>query len=260
MRCLTGFAIYMWLLVLSRSSDYWLCISPRVTLIALMEVEVCLGIPSCGTRWVRRGSRGLILGSTGRGRPIFLSCQCFPNKYDWVKLFHLMNYIRETLYLPLILSFNVSGVLKWWVDAFYAAHTKMQGNKGGGLSMGRGFPILNSTNHNLNTCSSTESEIVGVHDCMLAVLWKEYFLWKPKDTKSWKTLFNKTPREPLSWIIIGSHQVTSSPSTSTLVSFSSLTVSVRRNWMQISAPQMTWKDISQPRLLREVYLISVNTW
>ena len=70
MRCLTVFAIFMWLLVISLSSDYWLGIPPRVNLISLVEVEVCLGIPSCGTRWVLRGSRGLILGSTGRGRPI----------------------------------------------------------------------------------------------------------------------------------------------------------------------------------------------
>ena len=70
MRCLTVFALFMWLLVVSRSSDYWLGISPRVTLIALVDVEVCLCIPSCVTRWVPRGSRGLILGSTGRGRPI----------------------------------------------------------------------------------------------------------------------------------------------------------------------------------------------
>ena len=70
MRCLTVFVIFMWLLVVSRSSDYWLGISPRENLIALVDVEVCLDIPSCGTRWVPRGSRGLILGSTGRGYPI----------------------------------------------------------------------------------------------------------------------------------------------------------------------------------------------
>ena len=60
----------MWLLIVSRSSDYWLGISRTGTLIALVDVEVCLGIPSCVTRWVPRGSRGLILGSHGRGRPI----------------------------------------------------------------------------------------------------------------------------------------------------------------------------------------------
>ena len=66
----TVFVLFMWLLVVSQSSDYWLGISPHVTLIALVDVKVCLGIPSCGTRWVSRGSQGLILGSTARGRPI----------------------------------------------------------------------------------------------------------------------------------------------------------------------------------------------
>ena len=70
MRCLTVFALFMWLLVVSQSSDYWLGISLRVTLIALVDVKVCLGIPSCVTRWVLHVSRGLILGSTGKGRPI----------------------------------------------------------------------------------------------------------------------------------------------------------------------------------------------
>ena len=82
----------MWLLVVSRSSDYWLGLSPRVTPVALVDVEVCLGIPLCVTRRVPRGSRGLILGSTGKGAPhslehwkgapLFVSRQCFPNSTD----------------------------------------------------------------------------------------------------------------------------------------------------------------------------------
>ena len=78
MRCLTGFAIYMWLLVVSRSSDYWLGISPHETLIALVDVEVCLGIPSCGTRCVPLGSRGLILGRTGGGRHLWYPASVLP--------------------------------------------------------------------------------------------------------------------------------------------------------------------------------------
>ena len=82
----------MWLLVVSRSRDYWLRISPSATRIALVDVKVCLGIPLCVTRWVPRVSRGLILGSTGRGAPhywehwkgapLFASRQCFPNN-NW---------------------------------------------------------------------------------------------------------------------------------------------------------------------------------
>jgi hypothetical protein len=42
--------------------------------------------------------------------------------------------------------------------------------------MGRGFPIVSSTKQKLNTQSSTETEIVGVDDCMPAVIWTRYFL------------------------------------------------------------------------------------
>ena len=44
-----------------------------------------------------------------------------PNKDEWRKLVHIMNYIRVTRDLPLILSANGSGVLKLWIDASYAA-------------------------------------------------------------------------------------------------------------------------------------------
>ena len=78
--------------------------------------------------------------------------------------------------LPLILSTNGSGILKWWVDGSFAVHPNMRGHTGGGLSMGRGFPIVSSTKQKLNTISSTETEIVGVDDCMPSVLWTRYFM------------------------------------------------------------------------------------
>ena len=86
-----------------------------------------------------------------------------------------MKYIRGTIYITFILSTNVSGLIKWWIYASYAVHTNMWGDIGGGLSMGIGFTIATSTNQNLKNCGSTESEIVGVHNCMLAVCWKRYF-------------------------------------------------------------------------------------
>jgi hypothetical protein len=65
--------------------------------------------------------------------------------------------------LPLILSANGTGILKWWVDAAFAVQ--------GGLSLGRGFPIVSLTKQKLNTQSSTESEIVGADDFMPAICW-----------------------------------------------------------------------------------------
>jgi hypothetical protein len=52
----------------------------------------------------------------------------------------------------------------------------MRGHSGGGLSLGRGFPIVSSTKQKLNTRSSTETEIVGADDFMPAICWTRYFL------------------------------------------------------------------------------------
>ena len=87
-----------------------------------------------------------------------------------------MKYLRGTRTLPLILSAEGSGILKWWVDASFAVHPNMRGHSGGGLSLGRGFPIVSSTKQKLNTRSSTETEIVGADDFMPAICWTRYFM------------------------------------------------------------------------------------
>jgi hypothetical protein len=74
-----------------------------------------------------------------------------PNKDDWSKLVHLMKYLRGTRTLLLILSANGTGILKWWVDVAFAVHPNMQEDSGGGLSLGRGFPIVSLTKQKLNT-------------------------------------------------------------------------------------------------------------
>lgn len=99
-----------------------------------------------------------------------------PDKDDWHKLCHLMKYIRGTKKLPLRLSANGSGILKWWVDASFAVHPNMRRHSGGGLSLGKRFPIMSSTKQKLNTSSSTETKIVGVDDFMLAICWSQYFM------------------------------------------------------------------------------------
>ena len=88
----------------------------------------------------------------------------------------MMEYLRVERLQPLILSADGSGVLMWYVDASFAVHPNMRSHTGGGLTMGRGFPIVTSTKQKLNTCSSTESELVGVNNMMPIVVWSRYFL------------------------------------------------------------------------------------
>jgi len=99
-----------------------------------------------------------------------------PDIDDWRKLEHLMEYLRSTVDMPLILGANAGGISNWYVDASFAVHSNLRGHTGGGLTMGRGFPIVSLTKQKLNTRSSTESELVGVDDMMPSILWIRYFL------------------------------------------------------------------------------------
>ena len=99
-----------------------------------------------------------------------------PSKQDWKKLVHLFKYLRGNQDIPLILQADGSGILKWYVDASHGVHPNMRGHTGGGLTMGTGFPVSDSTKQKLNTRSSTETEIVGVNGCMSGVLWTRLFL------------------------------------------------------------------------------------
>ena len=99
-----------------------------------------------------------------------------PDVDDWRKLSHLMEYLRVDRLHPLILSADGSGVLMWYVDASFAVHPNMRCHTGGGLTMGRGFPIVSSTKQKLHTRSSTESKLAGVDDMMPIFVWESVFL------------------------------------------------------------------------------------
>jgi hypothetical protein len=99
-----------------------------------------------------------------------------PDINNWRKLCHLVEYLRSTRELPLILAANGTGVFSWYVDASFAVHPDMRGHTGGAMTMGTGFPLDKSTKHKLNTCSSTESEIVAVDDLIPQILWECLFM------------------------------------------------------------------------------------
>jgi hypothetical protein len=68
-----------------------------------------------------------------------------PDRDDWEKLRHLIEYLRKDNIRPLVLGADNDGLLMWYVDASFAVHPNMRGHTGGGLTMGRGFPISTST-------------------------------------------------------------------------------------------------------------------
>ena len=88
----------------------------------------------------------------------------------------MFKYIRGNKYLSLILSSDKSGILKWYIDEPYSVHPNKKGHIGGGITMGRGKPISASRKQNINTRSSTESEIIVVDQFIPSVLWTSIVL------------------------------------------------------------------------------------
>jgi hypothetical protein len=99
-----------------------------------------------------------------------------PDIDDWRKLRHVIEYLRVTRDLPLILGADGSGVLSWYVDASFAVHPDMRGHTGGAMTMGRGCPLNTSTKHKLNSRNSTESEIIAVDNLIPQILWTRLFM------------------------------------------------------------------------------------
>jgi hypothetical protein len=128
-----------------------------------------------------------------RGRPDILQAVSFlssrvqkPDIDDYKKLARVMKYLQATTDLILRLSTDKTGIIKWWVDASYAVHPDMRGHTGGTMSMGQGSIYSTSTKQKLVTRSSTECELVGVHDVMPQIEWTNLFLdaqgYKVNDT------------------------------------------------------------------------------
>ena len=99
-----------------------------------------------------------------------------PNNDDRKKLAKLMNYLQDTRYLPLILQDDDFGVLKWYIDGYFAIHNDMKSNTGINLTMGKGTIYRGSLKHKLNSKSSTEAKLISVSDGINQVLWTKYFL------------------------------------------------------------------------------------
>ena len=93
-----------------------------------------------------------------------------PDRDDWRKLCHLVEYLKLNRDRPLILGANDSGDLVWYVDASFAVHPNYRSHTGGGLTFGIGFLISISTGQRLHTRSSTEAELVAIDDMMPVIL------------------------------------------------------------------------------------------
>jgi hypothetical protein len=94
-----------------------------------------------------------------------------PDTDDWKKLGHCLQYLSSTKHLPFVLGADDTGNIQWWVDASFAVHPNMHSHTGATMSLGTGCPNAVSHMQKLNTCSSTNSELVGINEALLLILW-----------------------------------------------------------------------------------------
>ena len=81
-----------------------------------------------------------------------------------------MKYIQDTIGLPLILSKDKSGNIKWYVNAPFVVHKDMRSHTGGFISMVTGEAYVQSRKIKLSTKILTEAELVGVENVLKQVI------------------------------------------------------------------------------------------
>ena len=89
-----------------------------------------------------------------------------PDQDDYKKLAQTMKCLHHTQLMPLTLEASDMNVVKWWVDASFAGHPNMRSHAGGIMTLVSCGLYAVSTKQKLNTRSSTESELIGLHDVM----------------------------------------------------------------------------------------------
>ena len=102
-----------------------------------------------------------------------------PGRKDWNKLVRMMKFLHQTKNDVLTLSAD-RGLhnIEWYVDALFAVHPNFKSHTGANqvFKGGKGSVQSVSAKQNLNTTSSTTSELVGVDQVLPLMLWTPLFL------------------------------------------------------------------------------------
>ena len=99
-----------------------------------------------------------------------------PGEDDWGKLKRVLKYLNGTRHLHLTLSVDSLSSIKWYIDGSHQIHDDCRGHTGSLMTLGHGAISSTSRKQKINTKSSTETELVAVHDKLGDVLWMRYFL------------------------------------------------------------------------------------
>ncbi len=100
-----------------------------------------------------------------------------PDQDNWGKLVRILKYLNGTRYMKLILSADeIKFTVHWYVDRSHQVHKDCRGQIGCLMTMGKGAVISSSNVMKCNTRSSTEMELVSIHDKLPDIIWTRYFV------------------------------------------------------------------------------------
>ena len=99
-----------------------------------------------------------LLFASKRARPDIQTAIAFlctrvqnPDVDDWKKLVRVLGYVKETIFLPLVLGWDETGNIYWYVDASFAVHQNMRSHTGGVMTFGKGAVLSVSTKQKKST-------------------------------------------------------------------------------------------------------------
>jgi len=87
-----------------------------------------------------------------------------------------LKYLHSTPHLPLSLFADSLTNIVWYVDASHQTHDDCKGHTGAILTFGKGATTSSSSKQKIPSKSSTETEIIGLHDKVGDILWTRQFL------------------------------------------------------------------------------------
>ncbi len=100
-----------------------------------------------------------------------------PDEDDWGKLKRFLKYLNGTRYLKLMLSADAMNfAIHWYIDGSHQIHKDCRGQTGSLVTFGAGAVASSSNKQKSNTKSSTETEIIALHDKLSDVIWMRYFV------------------------------------------------------------------------------------
>ena len=124
-----------------------------------------------------------LLFASQRARPDLRTAVSFltkrvqePDEDDYKKLARVIKYVRRTKFLRLKIEANRLDQNHWFIDGAFAVHDDMKSHTGAYMTFGKGMVNGMSSAQKINTTSSTEAEVVAVHDNMPGILWTRYFM------------------------------------------------------------------------------------